>query len=150
MTDREGAAPAASADRGATVDENPAVDPGGHGPQDTHPRKAGRTRTTAPATDPALDTPVKRGVSGTVWAALIAGVIVLILLLVFIIQNNVGTRFEYMAWTFSLPLGVAMLLSAIAGALIMALVGSVRMFALGRRVRKLERERERIKHTLEG
>lgn len=103
-----------------------------------------------PVVDPALDAPVKRGVSGTVWAALIAGVIVLILLLVFIIQNNVGTRFEYMAWTFSLPLGVAMLLSAIAGALIMALVGSVRMFALGRRVRKLERERERIKHTLEG
>jgi len=100
--------------------------------------------------DPSLDKPVKRGVSGTVWAALILGVIVLILLLVFIIQNNVATRFEYMAWTFSLPLGVAMLLSAIAGALIMALVGSVRMFSLGHRVRKLERERERIRTSLHG
>ncbi|WP_423446099.1 lipopolysaccharide assembly protein LapA domain-containing protein [Kocuria sp. KSNUG] len=99
--------------------------------------------------DPALDTPVKRGVSGTVWAALIVGVIVLILLLVFIIQNNVATQFEFLAWTFSLPLGVAMLLSAIAGALIMALVGSVRMFTLSHRLRKLERERERIKHTLQ-
>lgn len=103
-----------------------------------------------PVVDPALDTPVKRGVSGTVWAALIVGVIVLILLLVFIIQNNVATQFEFLAWTFSLPLGVAMLLSAIAGALIMALVGSVRMFTLSHRLRKLERERERIKHALQG
>lgn len=103
-----------------------------------------------PVVDPALDTPVKRGVSGTVWAALIVGVVVLILLLVFIIQNNVATQFEFLAWTFSLPLGVAMLLSAIAGALIMALVGSVRMFTLSHRLRKLERERERIKHALQG
>ena len=43
-----------------------------------------------------------------------------------------------------------MLLSAIAGALIMALVGSVRMFSLGHRVRKLERERERIRTSLHG
>ena len=103
---------------------------------------------TARATDPALDEPTKRGVSGVVWAALILGVIILILLLIFIIQNNVTTRFEYMAWQFSLPLGVAMLLSAVAGALVMALVGSVRMFKLGHRVRKLEKERARIVGSL--
>lgn len=57
-----------------------------------------------PVVDPALDTPAKRGVSGTVWAALIVGVVVLILLLVFIIQNNVATQFEFLAWSFSLPL----------------------------------------------
>ena len=39
-------------------------------------------------------------------------------------------------------------LAAIAGALVMALVGSVRLFAVNRRVRKLEKERERIKSTL--
>ena len=89
----------------------------------------------------------RRGVAALEFAVIAP---VLILLLVFIIQNNVATRFEYMAWTFSLPLGVAMLLSAIAGALIMALVGSVRMFSLGHRVRKLERERERIRTSLHG
>ncbi|WP_431813799.1 LapA family protein [Kocuria sp. cx-455] len=103
---------------------------------------------TARATDPTLDGPTKRGVSGIVWAALILGVIILILLLIFIIQNNVSTRFEYMAWQFSLPLGVAMLLSAVAGALVMALVGSVRMLTLSHRVRKLEKERARIQDTL--
>lgn len=107
--------------------------------------RAGRTGEQTAPVDPALDKPVKRGISGTVWAALILGVVVLILLLVFIIQNNVSTRFEYMAWEFSLPLGVAMLFSAIAGALIMALVGSVRIFTLGHRLRKLEKERQRIR-----
>ena len=38
----------------------------------------------------------------------------------------------------------------LSGALIMALVGSVRMFTLSHRLRKLERERERIKHALQG
>lgn len=108
----------------------------------------GQQPAAAPPTDPALDQPKKRGVSGTVWAALILGVIILILLLVFIIQNNVSTGFHYMAWEFSLPLGVAILLAAIAGALVMALVGSVRMFTLGHRVRRLEKERSRIKDAL--
>lgn len=112
------------------------------------PRDERQDTRTARATDPTLDGPKKRGVSGAVWAALISGVIILILLLVFIIQNNVSTQFEYMAWQFSLPLGAAMLLSAVAGALVMALVGSVRMFTLSHRVRKLEKERARIQDTL--
>lgn len=113
------------------------------------PRDERQDTRTARATDPTLDGPKKAGVSGFVWAALILGVIILILLLIFIIQNNVSTRFEYMAWQFSLPLGVAMLLSAVAGALVMALVGSVRMFTLSHRVRKLEKERARIQDTLD-
>jgi uncharacterized integral membrane protein len=113
------------------------------------PRDERQDTRTARATDPTLDGPKKAGVSGIVWAALILGVIILILLLIFIIQNNVSTRFEYMAWQFSLPLGVAMLLSAVAGALVMALVGSVRMFTLSHRVRKLEKERARIQDTLD-
>ncbi|WP_243635579.1 LapA family protein [Kocuria tytonicola] len=139
--------PARSASPAAAGHDDAAVRPGA----DTHPDAGGRApRGTAAAetVDPALDAPAKRGVSGTVWAALIAGVVVLILLLVFILQNNVPAHFEYMAWSFNLPLGVAMLLSAIAGALIMALVGSVRMFGLSRRLHKLEKERERIRHTL--
>ncbi len=99
-------------------------------------------------TDPALDEHQKQGVSGAMWTALILGLLVLILLLVFILQNNVPADFTYMGWTFSLPLGVAMLLAAVAGALIMGLVGSVRLFKLGHRVRKLEKERADIKRAL--
>ena len=100
------------------------------------------------ATDPALDGHQKQGVSGAAWTALILGLLILILLLVFILQNNVPAVFNYMGWEFSLPLGVAMLLAAVAGALIMGLVGSVRLFKLGHRVRKLEKERADIKRAL--
>lgn len=99
-------------------------------------------------TDPALDEHQKQGVSGAAWTALILGLLILILLLVFILQNNVPAGFNYMGWEFSLPLGVAMLLAAVAGALIMGLVGSVRLFKLGHRVRKLEKERADIKRAL--
>lgn len=99
-------------------------------------------------TDPALDEHQKQGISGAMWTALILGLLILVLLLVFILQNNVPADFTYMAWEFSLPLGVAMLFAAIAGALIMGLVGSVRLFRLGHRVRKLEKERADIKRAL--
>ncbi|MEX5298671.1 lipopolysaccharide assembly protein LapA domain-containing protein [Kocuria sp. CPCC 205292] len=100
------------------------------------------------STDPALDEHQKQGVSGAMWTALILGLLVLVLLLVFILQNNVAAQFTYLGWQFSLPLGVAMLLAAVAGALIMGLVGSVRLFRLGHRVRKLEKERADIKRAL--
>ena len=66
----------------------------------------------------------------------------MILLLVFIIQNNVSTKFDYFTWQFSLPLGVAMLLAALAGALIMALVGSVRMIQMRWELHKYRRDRK--------
>ena len=69
------------------------------------------------------------------------GLVVLVLLLVFILQNNTSARFSFWAATFTLPLGVAMLFAAIAGALITALVGTTRMIALGRTVRRLEHQR---------
>ncbi|MFI7493175.1 lipopolysaccharide assembly LapA domain-containing protein [Kocuria sp. M4R2S49] len=99
-------------------------------------------------TDPALDEHQKQGISGAMWTALILGLLILILLLIFILQNNVEADFNYLGWRFSLPLGVAMLLAAVAGALIMGLVGSVRLFRLGHRVRKLEKERADIKRAL--
>ncbi|MEX5235513.1 lipopolysaccharide assembly LapA domain-containing protein [Kocuria arenosa] len=111
---------------------------------------AGREPAVRPqvGTDPALDEHQKQGISGAMWTALILGLLILILLLVFILQNNVPAVFNYMGWEFSLPLGVAMLLAAVAGALIMGLVGSVRLFKLGHRVRKLEKERADIKRAL--
>ena len=101
----------------------------------------------APPTDPKLDGH-SSGPGAGVWAALIVGILVLIVLLIFILQNMEDATIHFMSWTSSMPTGVAMLLAAIAGALVMALVGSVRLFAVNRRVRKLEKERERIKSTL--
>jgi uncharacterized integral membrane protein len=42
-------------------------------------------------------------------------------------------------------LGVAVLFAAIAGALVMAMVGTTRMFVLGRSVRNLEHQRDKTR-----
>lgn len=100
------------------------------------------------STDPQLDQHQKQGITGATWIALILGALILIMLLIFILQNNVPADFAYLGWTFQLPLGIAMLFAAIAGVLVMALFGSVRLYKLGHRVRKLEKDRETIKRTI--
>lgn len=68
--------------------------------------------------------------------ALIAGAIVLILLLVFIIENTQSVKISYFGAGFHLPLGVALLLAAIGGALVVGIVGAARILQLRRTVRR--------------
>ena len=85
------------------------------------------------------ETKVKSSVAGSTWAALIIGALLLILLLVFILQNQQSVELNLFAWSFAFPAGIGYLFSAITGALIMALVGGVRMLELRRQVRKQRR-----------
>lgn len=104
------------------------------------PDPAGRTPT-IPATGK-RDRPVpstSAGMSAGMWISLILGAIILVLLLIFIVQNNVPADFRYFGWTFRLPLGVAMLFSALGGILVAGIIGSARIFILGRRLKKIER-----------
>ncbi len=68
--------------------------------------------------------------------ALLAFAVVLILLLVFILENTKSVKISYFGAGFHLPLGVALLLAAIAGALLMGLVGAARILQLRRHVRR--------------
>ncbi|WP_336620393.1 lipopolysaccharide assembly protein LapA domain-containing protein [Corynebacterium frankenforstense] len=77
-----------------------------------------------------------RTVAGSTWVAMIIGALLLILLLVFIMQNPEAVELKLFAWEFSVPSGVGFLLAAIVGALIMALVGGVRMFELRRAAKR--------------
>lgn len=75
---------------------------------------------------------------GTTWVALGAFLVVLILLAVFILQNSNQVRIAYFGASGTMSFGVAMLLSAIAGALLTLLIGSARILQLkmkGRRMR---------------
>lgn len=83
----------------------------------------------------------RRTMIGRTWVAMIVGVVILIMLLIFILQNMTSTRIAFFGWDFSLPLGVAMLFAAIAGMLLTALAGGARIMQLRRaysrgRVRK--------------
>ena len=68
--------------------------------------------------------------------ALIAGAIVLILLLVFILENTQRVKISYFGAGFHMPLGVALLLAASGGALLVGIFGAARILQLRRRVRK--------------
>ncbi|MEJ5927009.1 lipopolysaccharide assembly protein LapA domain-containing protein [Corynebacterium sp. H128] len=81
-------------------------------------------------------TKVNSSLAGGTWVALIFGALLLILLLVFIMQNQQKVDLNLFMWTFQFPAGIGFLLSAISGALIMALVGGVRMLELRRQVKK--------------
>ncbi len=70
--------------------------------------------------------------AAAMWTALILGFFVLIVLLIFIMQNTVTAPLQFLGWHWSLPLGVAILFAAVAGGLITAAAGAVRMFQLRR------------------
>jgi uncharacterized integral membrane protein len=89
---------------------------------------------TKPAAAP--DSAVKFTRAGALWSALVIGFLVLIVLLVFIMQNGDTTTVQLFGWAWGLPVGVALLLAAIAGGLLTFLVGTARIIQLRRAAKK--------------
>src|SRR5438445_12920528 len=99
--------------------------PGGEGPAQPAGGQA-----TAPAANPVPEAPaaspvpaagrhkLRRTRLGGLWAGLALSVVVLLLLLVFILENGQQASIGYFGAHGHLPLGVALLLSAVAGALL--------------------------------
>lgn len=138
-------------DGAARPADEPTPAPEATRPADTAPtgRRAAERPAAQESVSPSADVPTSGGgKTATTWIALILGAIVLVLLLIFVIQNNVSAGFQYFGAEFDLPLGVAMLLAAIAGALVMALVGSVRMIQMGWTIRKLRKQQGKVQRTL--
>ncbi|HJQ45266.1 MAG TPA: lipopolysaccharide assembly protein LapA domain-containing protein [Amycolatopsis sp.] len=90
-----------------------------------------------PATPPQAQ--LKR-ISGT-WVAVIVALVILSFLLVFILQNLDSVTVHFLGTTGHMPLAVAMLLSAVAGAALVALIGAARILQLRRATRKADRAR---------
>ena len=86
---------------------------------------------------PAQPTKVKGSIAASTWIALIIGFLLLILLIVFILQNQQSVELNIFAWSGAFPAGVAFLLFAIGGALFMALIGGWRMLELRRQIKRL-------------
>ncbi|GAA5125616.1 LapA family protein [Pseudonocardia adelaidensis] len=70
-------------------------------------------------------------VSG-LWVGVILSAVVLVFLLVFILQNGNPVLITFLGWTQTLPTGVALLFAAIAGVLLVAIPGSIRILQLRR------------------
>lgn len=90
-------------------------------------------------TPPPLDRPesaVKFTRAAALWSALISGFVILIVLLVFIMQNTDSTTINFFAWEWNLPVGVAILLAAVCGGLLAVAIGTARMVQLRRAAKK--------------
>jgi uncharacterized integral membrane protein len=70
------------------------------------------------------------------WIGLLAAVVVLVLLLIFVLQNSQSVQVDYFGFSGHLPLAVAMLLGVAAGALIAALPGTIRILQLRKAARR--------------
>ena len=121
---------------------DPVTDPGmrlpvpvGEGP--TQPVPAPSTPgAAAPGSGTPSTAPVRRSRSGGLWVGLILSALVLLLLLVFILQNSEPVLISFFALEGVLPTGVALLLAAIAGILLVAIPGSLRILQLRRAARR--------------
>ena len=74
--------------------------------------------------------PAPRSRVGGVWVAMIVAALVLLLLLIFILQNGQRAEVSFFGAHGSLPMGVALLLAAVFGVLLVALPGTARIIQL--------------------
>ncbi|KAA0106130.1 lipopolysaccharide assembly LapA domain-containing protein [Mycolicibacterium sp. P1-5] len=74
--------------------------------------------------------------AAALWSSLIVGLLILTILLIFIAQNTDSTSFAFLGWHWSLPLGVAILMAAVAGGIVTVLAGAARIFQLRRAAKK--------------
>lgn len=67
---------------------------------------------------------------GRIWTATVLGIIVLILLIIFIAQNQDQVTLRYFAYEGQVNLGLALFIAAIGGALVVAIAGVARVIQL--------------------
>lgn len=90
---------------------------------------------------PAPTSPVlRRSRVGSVRSALIISAVILVLLLIFILQNGHSVKVSFLGASGHMPLAVAMLFAAIAGALLIAIPGTLRIIQLRHGARRQHRE----------
>jgi uncharacterized integral membrane protein len=102
------------------------------------PAAAAPPQQAAPAPQPHV---IHRTRVGGVWVGIALAAVVLLLLLVFILENEQSANIGYFGQHGHLPLGVALLLAALAGVLLVLIPGSARILQLrktARRHRKMD------------
>src|SRR5690349_6564246 len=87
---------------------------------------------------------IKRTRTSGIWVAVAFFAVILLLLLIFILQNGTQVSVSYLGMHGHLPLGVALLLAAVCGVLLVVLAGAARISQLratARRHRRVDAKR---------
>ncbi len=84
--------------------------------------------------------PVTR--TGVAWWALGFSLLLLVLVLIFVLQNLTDARTSFFGLTWTIPLGLDLLLAALLGGVIAFLLGAARMLQIRRVTRRYARSRK--------
>ncbi len=80
--------------------------------------------------------------AGIIWVAVIAALILLVLLIIFILQNEDRVTVHYLGAAGELSLGMALFIAAVAGGILVAISGAARILQLrSQRLRNQRRQR---------
>jgi uncharacterized integral membrane protein len=110
------------------------TDPGNPSSSPEHGSTAGSAR---PDTSPGAPRRVKKTRAASSYAFLVVGALVMLALVVFIVQNlGASPEVKFFGWGYQLPIGINMLISALAGAIITGLAGAIRILQLRRAYKK--------------
>lgn len=107
------------------------------------PEQAPRPAPAGPAPSPPHKTRRTR-ISG-LWVAIGVFAVVLLLLLIFILQNSHSVEVSYLGLHGHLSLGVALLLSAVCGVLLVGLAGTARILQLRAAARRQRRAGQNVR-----
>lgn len=98
-------------------------------------------------------TPVKapaKPVGGTraavIWTFTVVGILLLVFLVIFIMQNEARVTVRFLGFEGELAQGVAMLFAAIGGALVVAIVGAVRIIQLRSRAKSADKTNAKLEN----
>ncbi|MGA3215908.1 MAG: lipopolysaccharide assembly protein LapA domain-containing protein [Acidimicrobiales bacterium] len=105
-------------------------DSASHTPVPIEPEPEVRSR--APS-DPSQVPPFTHTRASGFWAAVVGGLLVLVILIVFILENGQRARVSFLGAHGHLPQGVALLLAAVIGGLFVVIAAVVRILELRRR-----------------
>lgn len=92
---------------------------------------------------------MRRTRMGGLWVVAALGAVILVLLLVFILQNGQRVEVHLFGAHLTAPLGVALLLAAALGLLLVVVPGAGRIIQLKRAARGLHRDRLDLAHQLD-
>ncbi|MGO4493409.1 lipopolysaccharide assembly protein LapA domain-containing protein [Arthrobacter sp. 2YAF22_2] len=107
--------------------------PAGEAPRAATPE----TPTAAPTPEPE---PRRVTRAGMVWAAVASALVVLVLLIVFILQNQEYVQVKFFGLEGAVPLGIALFIAAVGGGILVAIAGAARIIQL-----RLATHRQRLR-----
>jgi uncharacterized integral membrane protein len=106
------------------------------GPPQPRPSEVGSTPIGSTPSETASGRSTGRTRISGAWVAVVIAAVVLVLLLVFILQNTRSVKVSYFTVNGTMPLGVALLLAAVGGVLVAGVVASLRIWQLRHRLNK--------------